>query len=100
MLKCRAGEIGVAGTIYGATALICGTILITFAFRLSRAPGADRQGAYRLFAFSIAYVCLLFAVLSADHSDNPLFSKLPSRGAGTDTQSVEAHPCQGVVPII
>jgi protoheme IX farnesyltransferase len=61
--------LGFAGMIYGATAFISGAILIVLAFRLSRSREADRRAAHRLFAFSIPYLFVLFAVLLADPSD-------------------------------
>jgi protoheme IX farnesyltransferase len=59
--------LGFAGTIYGATAVVSGTIFIAFAVRLSRSRGADRRAAQRLFVFSISYLFLLFAALLANH---------------------------------
>lgn len=41
--------------------------LIVLAFRLSRSSGADRRAGYRLFAFSISYLFILFASLLAGH---------------------------------
>ncbi|MDB5394852.1 MAG: ctaB [Rhodospirillales bacterium] len=60
--------LGFCGTIYGATAVIGGTVFIVLAARLSRSRGADRRAAHRLFGFSISYLFLLFAVLLADHA--------------------------------
>jgi protoheme IX farnesyltransferase len=59
--------LGFAGTIYGATAVVSGTIFIALAVRLSRSRGSDRRAAHRLFVFSISYLFLLFAALLADH---------------------------------
>ena len=66
--------LGFAGLIYGAIALIGGTTLVALAYRLSRTREADRRAAHRLFAFSIAYLFVLFAALLADHSVSPLSS--------------------------
>jgi len=60
---------GFAGLIYGATALACGALMLMFAWRVYR----DRSGpaapaaARKLFAFSLAYVFVLFAALLIDH---------------------------------
>jgi heme o synthase len=59
--------LGFAGTIYGATAVVSGTVFVALAARLSRSRGADRRAAHRLFVFSISYLFLLFAALLADH---------------------------------
>jgi len=58
--------LGFAGTIYGATAGICGAAMILLALQLRRSGDADKSPAHRLFAFSILYLFVLFAVLLAD----------------------------------
>ena len=58
--------LGFGGTIYGATAVVSGTVFIALAVRLSRSRGTDRRAAHRLFVFSISYLFLLFAALLAD----------------------------------
>jgi protoheme IX farnesyltransferase len=60
--------LGFCGLIYGATAVIGGTVFIVFAAQLSRTRGTDRRAAQRLFGFSISYLALLFAALLADHA--------------------------------
>ena len=55
--------LGFAGPIYGATALVCGGIFVALAIQLHRSSQVDRKAAHRLFAFSIAYLFLLFAAL-------------------------------------
>jgi protoheme IX farnesyltransferase len=55
--------LGFAGPIYGATAVVCGGIFVGVALQLDRSSKADRKAAHRLFAFSIAYLFLLFAAL-------------------------------------
>ena len=92
--------LGFAGIIYGVTALICGTILIVLALRLAWGGGTDQRAAYRLFAFSIPYLFLLFAALLADHSSDPRSSKLSSWGPGTGAQSVEAPSLPRPVPTL
>ncbi len=57
--------LGYAGAAYGVTALVAGALMVAFAWRLrgerddERAAGAAK----RLFAFSILYLFILFAVL-------------------------------------
>src|SRR5262245_25679290 len=60
--------LGFAGTVYAATAVICGVVFAALAFRLHSSGGADRHDASRLFVFSIVYLSVLFAALLADHS--------------------------------
>ena len=79
--------LGFAGIIYGAIALIGGTILVGLAFQLRRSREADRRAAHRLFAFSISYLFVLFAALLANHSA----SMLSSRGARTGGGSAHAE---------
>jgi heme o synthase len=56
--------LGFAGWIYGAVAVATGVIMITLALRLREAGAAACEpAAKRLFAFSILYLFLLFAVL-------------------------------------
>ena len=59
--------LGFAGTIYLATAAVCGAIFIVLAVQLSRSSAADRRPGWRLFAFSISYLFLLFTALLVDH---------------------------------
>jgi protoheme IX farnesyltransferase len=73
--------LGFAGAVYGATAAICGAVLVVLAFQLSRSSEADRRAARRLFAFSITYLFVLFAALLVDHGSSPWSSMLASRGA-------------------
>jgi protoheme IX farnesyltransferase len=67
--------LGFAGQIYGATALFCGGIFVVLALQLYRSSKADRKAAHRLFAFSIAYLFLLFAAL--------LIGSIGNRGSTT-----------------
>ena len=55
--------VGFAGPIYAVTALICGAIFVGLALQLGRSGNAHRRAAHRLFAFSIVYLFVLFAVL-------------------------------------
>jgi protoheme IX farnesyltransferase len=75
--------LGFAGTIYGATAFICGVILVAHAFRLRRSSNTPRRDASRLFVFSIFYLFALFAALLADHSADRWSSISSSRTAAT-----------------
>src|ERR1700759_1437778 len=59
--------LGFAGTIYLPTAAVCGAIFIVLAVQLSRSSAADRRPGWRLFAFSISYLFLLFTALLVDH---------------------------------
>jgi protoheme IX farnesyltransferase len=60
--------LGFAGVIYGVIASICGAFFLLLGIRLNKSTGADRRAAHRLFAFSIAYLFLLFAALLLDHN--------------------------------
>src|SRR6266478_4866417 len=62
--------LGFAGPLYGAIAVVTGTVFILRALRLRRSREADRQTAHRLFVFSISYLFLLFAALLADHGSS------------------------------
>jgi protoheme IX farnesyltransferase len=78
--------IGFAGAVYGATAAICGAILVVLAFQLRRSGEADRSAAHRLFVFSIIYLFVLFGALLVDpggslRSSMPA-SQSPRAGAG------------------
>ena len=63
--------LGFAGPVYGATALVCGGIFVALACQLDRSSKVDRKAAHRLFAFSIAYLFLLFAALLIGSVGNP-----------------------------
>jgi heme o synthase len=59
--------LGPAGMIYGTVATISGAVLLRNALRLhATGPDVESRCAYRLFAFSICYLFLLFAGLLAD----------------------------------
>jgi protoheme IX farnesyltransferase len=64
--------LGYAGAPYGIAALIMGGIMVALAFRIR----AEKQGytaSKQMFAFSILYLFLLFAVLLADRVSGGLF---------------------------
>jgi protoheme IX farnesyltransferase len=59
--------LGFAGTIYGITAVVAGATLILLAVRLrGSTDDTEASAANRMFAFSIVYLFLLFALLLAD----------------------------------
>jgi protoheme IX farnesyltransferase len=61
--------LGVAGPIYGGLAALLGAIFVTLAVTVYREPAAARdRAARRLFAFSILYLFLLFALLIVDRA--------------------------------
>jgi heme o synthase len=82
--------LGFAGTIYGAIAAICSVVLIALASALKRSSETDRRAPHRLFAFSIAYLLLLFAALLIDHAAEPWSSALSS-GARISAGSARAE---------
>jgi len=84
--------LGFSGPLYGATAAVNGAVLIVLALQLSRSPDADRRAAYRLFAFSIFHLFVLFAVLLADHGGNRWSSILASRSARSGVGSAHVEP--------
>jgi protoheme IX farnesyltransferase len=60
--------LGYAGAAYGAIALLGGALMVTWAWRLYRAPAAlIEPPAKRLFAGSIVYLFVLFAALLVEH---------------------------------
>jgi len=58
--------LGFAGVIYGATAAISGATMILLAWQVRQSSDAEKRPARRLFAFSILYLFVLFAMLLAD----------------------------------
>jgi protoheme IX farnesyltransferase len=58
--------LGFAGAVYGATAGICGVTMVLLALQLNKNGDAPKGPARRLFAFSILYLFVLFAMLIAD----------------------------------
>jgi protoheme IX farnesyltransferase len=83
--------LGFAGTVYGATAVISGTVFIALAARLSRSRGVDRRSAHRLFVFSISYLFLLFAALLADHQIDRWSTTVAACGARSDHGAAHAE---------
>jgi heme o synthase len=87
---------GFAGTVYGATAAICGALFLLLAGQLHRSTGADRRAAHRLFVFSIFYLFALFAALLIDHGRGA-FSPIRSSLGGHTVGSVHAERLAGTV---
>jgi protoheme IX farnesyltransferase len=83
--------LGFAGAIYGATAIVCGVILVALALQLGRSSETDRRPAHRLFTFSIFYLFMLFAALLASSGNNRWSSTYAGRAASTVTDSVQAE---------
>jgi protoheme IX farnesyltransferase len=56
---------GYTGAVYGVTALVAGIVMLALALRIWRVGDGERapQAARQLFAFSIVYLFVLFAVL-------------------------------------
>jgi len=73
--------LGFAGLVYGVTVIFCGGIFVGLALRLYGSSNADRKAAHRLFAFSIAYLFLVFAALLIGGIGNRESSKLSWRAA-------------------
>jgi len=62
--------LGIAGLVYGVAALALGLIFVGFALAVLREDGAatGHRAAKRMFAFSILYLFLLFALLIVDRA--------------------------------
>jgi len=73
--------IGFAGDAYGATAAVCGAILLVLSLQLDRSSDDDRRAAHRLFVYSITYLFVLFAALLVDHRGSPWSLTLTPQGA-------------------
>jgi protoheme IX farnesyltransferase len=81
---------GFAGTMYGATAAICGALFLLLARQLNSSIEADRRAAHRLFVFSIFYLFVLFGALLIDQGSG---SFSPTRALhGGDGGSAHAEP--------
>jgi protoheme IX farnesyltransferase len=89
--------LGFAGAVYGATAVICGAILVVLAFQLKSSNGTDRRAADRLFVFSITYLFVLFAALLVNHRGSPWTSMLASQGARVTAVFVRTDILSGAV---
>jgi heme o synthase len=69
--------LGYAHAIYGVTALLAGALMVAFAWRVRREREGERaeRAAHRLFAFSILYLFVLFAVLLVEGGTGDLLSR-------------------------
>jgi protoheme IX farnesyltransferase len=83
--------LGFAGPIYGATAVLCGGTFVGLALRLDWSSRADRKAAHRLFAFSIAYLFLLFAALLTGGISNRGSSTPSWRAASACSEPAQAE---------
>jgi len=81
--------LGFAGTIYAATAIVSGAILVALTFRLHRRGDAEHRDASRLFVFSIFYLFVLFAALLGDHSGDRRSSTSLAQTISTSVQAEE-----------
>jgi protoheme IX farnesyltransferase len=83
--------LGFAGTIYGATAGICGAILVVLALQLARSGEADRRVAHHLFAFSIVYLFVLFATLLISNCSDRWSPRFSAHTAATAAESMQVE---------
>ena len=83
--------LGFAGAIYGATAAVCGAILVALALQLRRSSEADRRSAHRLFTFSIFYLFVLFVALLASSGNTRWSPAHLGRAASNATGLIQAE---------
>jgi protoheme IX farnesyltransferase len=83
---------GFAGTIYGATALVGGMLLVALAVQLRRSRVSERRVANRLFGFSILYLFVLFAALLSSDGNSHTASTVFTRAA-LSTVGPSQVPC-------
>jgi protoheme IX farnesyltransferase len=68
--------LGFAGVLYGLTALISGAIMLVLAGQVFAERRPAERASRRLFAFSILYLFLLFAVLLIERGWGGLIARL------------------------
>ncbi|MGH6682579.1 MAG: heme o synthase, partial [Pseudolabrys sp.] len=68
--------LGYAGVLYGLTALVTGAIMLLLAAKVFVERRPDDRASKQLFAFSILYLFLLFAVLLVERSWGGLIARL------------------------
>jgi heme o synthase len=68
--------IGYAGSLYGMTAVLAGTIMLTLAWKVLRERRPAERASRSLFAFSILYLFLLFATLLVERGWGGLIVRL------------------------
>ncbi len=67
---------GYAGALYGMTAAAAGAIMLTLGWQVLRERRPAERASRNLFAFSILYLFLLFAVLLAERGWGGLIARL------------------------
>jgi heme O synthase-like polyprenyltransferase len=77
--------VGFVGVIYGASAILAGAKLIRLAWQLRAGDKNGERAAKRLFAFSIPYLFLLFAIFLADKQLTAHFASEPASQAGGES---------------
>jgi protoheme IX farnesyltransferase len=68
--------LGYAGTLYGVIAAVTGAIMLVLAWQVFRESRPAERASKHLFAFSILYLFLLFAVLLAERGWGGLIARL------------------------
>jgi protoheme IX farnesyltransferase len=68
--------LGFAGALYGVTAVVTGAIMVLLAFQVFRERRPAERAARHLFAFSILYLFLLFAVLLVERGWGGLIARI------------------------
>ena len=68
--------LGYTGAIYGVTAVISGAIMLVLGWQVLREQAPSERASRSLFAFSILYLFLLFAVLLVDRGWGGLIARL------------------------
>jgi protoheme IX farnesyltransferase len=67
---------GYAGALYGVTALVTGAIMVMLGWQVFRESRPAERASRNLFAFSILYLFLLFAVLLVERGWGGLIARL------------------------
>jgi protoheme IX farnesyltransferase len=68
--------LGFAGALYGVTAVVTGAIMVLLAYQVFRERRPAERAARHLFAFSILYLFLLFAVLLVERGWGGLIARI------------------------
>ena len=66
---------GFAGTLYGATAVLAGAVMLLLAWQVYNERRPADRASRNLFAFSILYLFLLFAVLLVERGWGGLLAR-------------------------
>ncbi|MGD9866503.1 MAG: heme o synthase [Hyphomicrobiales bacterium] len=76
-LACAPAFIGFGGAVYAVASVLLGAMFLWLAFGVWRdaGRGGQERAARRLFAFSIFYLFMLFAVLLAEHAAAPFLGR-------------------------